>query len=115
MSWLSGYLGNQPSGANSRPSRGQARVNYEEVSDEDLEEGLDFSNHSPLVSPGRPAQSPSVSPRALLIPDPPLTEEVLEEVQAKLADFDTSISLLPHNFSHNTFVVNHINAAYCGL
>ena len=87
MSWLTGYLGNQPidSGANSRPSRGQARVNYAEVSDEeDLQEGLIFD--SPLTSPQRPAQSPSASPRALLIPDPPLTEEVLQKVQDKLTE-----------------------------
>ena len=31
-----------------------------------------------LVSPRRPPQSPSVSPRALLVPDPPAVAEVLE-------------------------------------
>ena len=78
MSWLTGYLGKQPSdeasannGANSRPRRA-ARVNYnEESEEEDLEAGLNFSGlnvvDSPLTSPGRPAQSPSISPRALLI------------------------------------------------
>ena len=33
---------------------------------------------SQLVSPRRPAQSPSVSPRVLLRPDPPTVEEVLD-------------------------------------
>ena len=91
MSWLTGYLGKQPSdeansnnGANSRPRRAD-RVNYAEYSEEeDFESELNFD--SPLTSPGRPAQSPSVSPRALLIPDPPLTEEVLQQVQSKLSD-----------------------------
>ena len=87
MSWLCGYLGNQPgdgSGASSRPSRNQPRVNYVEESEEDLEEGLIFD--SPLTSPQRPHQSASVSPRVLLQPDPPLVEEVLEQVNNKLAD-----------------------------
>ena len=87
MSWLTGYLGNQPSddsGAGSRPRRVLPPVNYVEQSDEeDLESGLQFD--SPLTSPGRPAQSPSISPRALLIPDPPLIEEVLEAVEKKLS------------------------------
>ena len=94
MSWF-GYLNNQPSdsgqsndsGANSRPRRNnRPPVNYAELSEEeDLESGLNFD--SPLTSPGRPAQSPSVSPRALLIPDPPTTEEVLVKVNEKLSDF----------------------------
>ena len=44
--------------------------------------------HDPneLVSPTRPRQSPSASPRALLRPDPPLVEEVLGEVQQQLRD-----------------------------
>ena len=93
MSWLSGYLGNQPNsggGANSRPSRSQPRPNYVELSDEeDLESGLNFD--SPLTSPGRPAQSPSVSPRALLIPDPLDTSEVLDQVQEKLSNLPEGV------------------------
>ena len=92
MSWLSGYLGNQPSsnnGANSRPSRGVERVNYAENSEEeDLEEGLVFD--SPLTSPTRPHQSPSVSPRRLLQPDPPTTPEALQSVTDKLKDLTHS-------------------------
>ena len=42
-----------------------------------------------LVSPGRPHQSPSASPRALLRPDPPPVEEVLQEVQQQLRDLPT--------------------------
>ena len=37
-----------------------------------------------LVSPNRPHQSPSASPRALLRPDPPPVEEVLNDVQHQL-------------------------------
>ena len=37
-----------------------------------------------LVSPNRPRQSPSASPRALLRPDPPPVEEVLQEVGQQL-------------------------------
>ena len=37
-----------------------------------------------LVSPNRPHQSPTASPRALLRPDPPPVEEVLQEVQQQL-------------------------------
>ena len=92
MSWLTGYLGNQPSndsGASSRPRRTNIPpVNYVEESDEDLESGLNFDSHSPLTSPGRPHQSASVSPKVLLQPDPPLTEEVLEEVTDKLSELN---------------------------
>ena len=88
MSWLTGYLGNQPSndsGASSRPRRTNIPpVNYVEVSDEDLESGLNFDSHSPLTSPRRPHQSPSISPRALLQPDPPPVDQVLEEAQQHL-------------------------------
>ena len=45
--------------------------NYESPEDTE-DEGLN------LVSPRRPHQSPSASPRALLRPDPPPVEEVLE-------------------------------------
>ena len=37
-----------------------------------------------LVSPNRPHQSPSASPRALLRPDPPAADEVLESVGNRL-------------------------------
>ena len=89
MSWLSGYLGKQPDGAdgaNSRPRRNLPVINYVEdsIEEEDLETGLNFD--SPLTSPRRPHQSPSVSPRALLQPDPPTTEDVLEVVITKLTD-----------------------------
>ena len=65
--------------------RKPAEVNYAEVSEEeDLEEGLVFD--SPLTSPTRPHQSPSVSPRRLLQPDPPPTPEALQVVTDKLKD-----------------------------
>ena len=41
------------------------------------------------MSPNRPHQSPSASPRALLRPDPPLVEEVLEEVGQQLQALPT--------------------------
>ena len=42
-----------------------------------------------LVSPNRPHQSPSASPRALLRPDPPRVEEVLAEVGQQLRALPT--------------------------
>ena len=42
-----------------------------------------------LVSPNRPHQSPTASPRALLRPDPPPVEEVLQEVQQQLRSLPT--------------------------
>ena len=69
--------------------RKPAEVNYAEVSEEeDLEEGLVFD--SPLTSPTRPHQSPSVSPRRLLQPDPPPTPEALQLVTDKLKDLTHS-------------------------
>ena len=44
----------------------------------------DESDPNNLVSPNRPHQSPSASPRALLRPDPPPVPEVLEQVQNRL-------------------------------
>ena len=41
-------------------------------------------DENPLVSPHRPHQSPTASPRALLIPDPPPIDEVLEGVNRQL-------------------------------
>ena len=73
--------------------RKPSQVNYAEDSEEeDLETGLVFD--SPLTSPGRPHQSASVSPRVLLQPDPPLTEEVLEEVTNKLSELNNQIDPL---------------------
>ena len=58
------------------PAQGEEDDNYESP-----EEELDPGN---LVSPNRPHQSPSASPRALLRPDPPPVEEVLAGVQQQL-------------------------------
>ena len=86
MSWLN-RLRNPP------------QVNYnEESEEEDLETGLNFA--SPLTSPGRPHQSPSVSPLALLQPEPVVDEVLkkvndelsLEEVNNKLSDLNTDDS-----------------------
>ena len=49
--------------------------NYESADENDLNN---------LVSPNRPHQSPTASPRALLRPDPPPVEEVLQEVGQQL-------------------------------
>ena len=66
-----------------RPKRDIPQVNYtESSSEEDYEEGLNFN--SPLQSPRRPHQSSSASPRALLQPDPPPIDEVLQQVNVKL-------------------------------
>ena len=62
-------------------------INQIPSSDEDNNyESADNDDHDPnqLVSPNRPHQSPTASPRALLRPDPPRVEEVLEEVQQQL-------------------------------
>ena len=68
-----------------RPKRDIPQVNYtESSSEEDYEEGLNFN--SPLTSPSRPHQTPSISPRALLQPDPPPTDEVLQVVTNILED-----------------------------
>ena len=58
------------------PAQSSEEENNYESADED---GLNN-----LVSPNRPHQSPSASPRALLRPDPPAVEEVLEEVSQQL-------------------------------
>ena len=42
-----------------------------------------------LVSPRRPHQSASASPRALLVPDPPPVEEVLNNVEQRLRNLPT--------------------------
>ena len=55
------------------------------LSDEDEYNSAD-SDLEQLVSPRRPAQSPSVSPRRLLQPDPPQVEEVLEVAGNRLSD-----------------------------
>ena len=108
MSWF-GYLNNQTDGASSRPRRVLPPVNYiEDSEEEDLESGLNFD--SPLTSPRRPHQSPSVSPRALLQPDPPPTEEVLEKVQDKLAAFPEEVVVKTEEVVVEGHVVGHPTA-----
>ena len=51
-------------------------INPAQSSEEDNYESTEEPD--PLVSPRRPHQSPTASPRALLQPDPPAVEEVLE-------------------------------------
>ena len=41
-------------------------------------------DNNPLVSPTRPPQSPRASPRALLVPDPPPVEDVLDAAGRQL-------------------------------
>ena len=59
-----------------------------QLPDEEEEEYLSTEEDDPenLVSPTRPVQSPSVSPRALLQPDPPLIDEVLANASRQLRD-----------------------------
>ena len=93
MSWFSGYNGKKPgenNGSGTRPSRNLPQPNYVELSEEeDLEEGLVFD--SPLTSPGRPHQSASVSPKVLLQPDPPTTEELLTGVNKKITNLPEEV------------------------
>ena len=53
-------------------------------SDEDEYESPVDEDPNNLVSPRRPHQSPSASPRALLRPDPPPVDEVLVGVEQRL-------------------------------
>ena len=59
-------------------------INHQSSEDEqnNYESADDDLNH--LVSPNRPHQSPSASPRALLRPDPPTVDEVLAGVEQRL-------------------------------
>ena len=61
-------------------------VNNVSSEDEEQNHYQSADEHDPnnLVSPNRPHQSPSASPRALLRPDPPRVEEVLQEVEQQL-------------------------------
>ena len=93
MSWLFGKDSNASgsSGTGTRPTRNLPTINYFEapLSDEEGEFAFDDETgeleFNPLVSPRRPHQSPSVSPRALLQPDQPHTEDLLKTVNDKLA------------------------------
>ena len=61
-------------------------INPAQSSDEDENnyESAGENNRDNLVSPQRPHQSPSASPRALLRPDPPPVDQVLAEVEQNL-------------------------------
>ena len=60
-------------------------INPEQSSEEENNyESAGENDPDNLVSPNRPHQSPSASPRALLRPDPPRVEDVLSEVQQQL-------------------------------
>ena len=59
-------------------------INPANSSDEGEQNNYESADENELVSPNRPHQSPSASPRALLRPDPPLVEEVLQEVEQQL-------------------------------
>ena len=61
-------------------------INPGQSSDEDQNNYESAGENDPnnLVSPNRPHQSPSASPRALLRPDPPPVDEVLQEVGQQL-------------------------------
>ena len=53
-------------------------------SDEENYQSSEENDPNNLVSPRRPRQSPTASPRALLQPDPPPIDEVLEGVNRQL-------------------------------
>ena len=64
----------------------------EQSSDEDNNYASPLGNEpdaNELVSPNRPHQSASASPRALLRPDPPPVEEVLNQVGRQLRSLPT--------------------------
>ena len=64
----------------------------EQSSDDEVNnyQSADEAGPSNLVSPNRPHQSPSASPRALLRPDPPTTREVLGRVEQRLRNLPNS-------------------------
>ena len=59
-------------------------INPSHSSDEGENNNYESADENELVSPNRPHQSASASPRALLRPDPPHTEEVLNQVDQQL-------------------------------
>ena len=61
-----------------------ALINPAPSSEESFESVESERDPGELVSPRRPPQSPSVSPRALLVPDPPDISEVLEGASRNL-------------------------------
>ena len=61
-------------------------INPANSSDEGEQNNFESADENELVSPNRPHQSPSASPRALLRPDPPPVEEVLQGVEQQLRD-----------------------------
>lgn len=64
-------------------------INHQSSDEDNYESPPDEPNPNELVSPNRPHQSVSASPRALLRPDPPLVEEVLDQVDRRLRDLPT--------------------------
>ena len=61
-------------------------INDQSSEEENNYESPPENNPSELVSPNRPHQSASASPRALLRPDPPPVEEVLADVGRRLGE-----------------------------
>ena len=59
-------------------------VNHQSSEDEQNNYESADDDLNQLVSPNRPHQSPSASPRALLRPDPPTVDEVLQGVNQQL-------------------------------
>ena len=64
-------------------------VNHLSSEEEEHYESTEENDPNNLVSPNRPHQSPSASPRALLRPDPPPVPEVLASVEARLRSLPT--------------------------
>ena len=75
-------------------------INPTNSSDEGENNNYESADESELVSPNRPHQSASASPRALLRPDPPHTEEVLHQVGQQLRALPTREQRVANRNAH---------------
>ena len=64
-------------------------INHQSSEEDNYESPPNEFDPNELVSPHRPHQSVSASPRALLRPDPPRVEEVLDQVDRRLRELPT--------------------------
>ena len=75
-------------------------VNEQSSEDENNYESPNEHDPSELVSPHRPHQSASASPRALLRPDPPPVDEVLQRVDRRLRELPTREQRVANRDAH---------------
>ena len=75
-------------------------VNEQSSEDENNYESPNGHDPSELVSPQRPHQSASASPRALLRPDPPPVGEVLQRVDRRLRELPTREQRVANRNAH---------------